>query len=38
LGFRLGASVSERFLENTDRLAGVALITLGGILLAERIL
>jgi putative Mn2+ efflux pump MntP len=38
LGFRMGASLSERFLEDAERLAGVALIALGGILLVERIL
>lgn len=38
LGFGLGASLSERFLENAERLAGLALIALGGILLAERLL
>jgi putative Mn2+ efflux pump MntP len=38
LGFRLGASLSERLFENAERLAGIALIALGAILLAERLL
>jgi manganese efflux pump family protein len=38
LGFGLGRSVSERFREGAERLAGVALIALGLILLAERVL
>jgi putative Mn2+ efflux pump MntP len=37
LGFRLGASMSERFRERAERLAGIALIALGVILLAEHI-
>lgn len=37
LGFRLGASLSGRFREGAERLAGVALIGLGLILLAERL-
>lgn len=37
LGFRLGASLSERFREGAERLAGLALIGLGLILLAERL-
>jgi putative Mn2+ efflux pump MntP len=37
VGFGLGASMSERFRERAERLAGIALITLGVILLAERI-
>jgi manganese efflux pump family protein len=38
LGFRLGASLSSRFREGAERLAGVALIGLGAILLAEHVL
>lgn len=38
LGFRLGARVSERFREGAERLAGVALIALGGVLLVQRLL
>ena len=36
LGFWLGASVSERSREGAERLAGIALIALGMLLLAER--
>jgi len=38
LGFRVGATLSERFREGAERLAGIALIALGAILLAERVL
>jgi len=37
LGFRLGASMSERSREGAERLAGIALVALGVVLLAERI-
>jgi len=37
IGFGLGASMSERLREGAERLAGIALIVLGAILLAERI-
>ncbi|MGO9179818.1 MAG: manganese efflux pump MntP family protein [Candidatus Limnocylindrales bacterium] len=37
LGFRLGASLSRRFREGAERLAGIALIALGLIILAERL-
>lgn len=36
-GFRLGARVSERFREGAERLAGVALILLGIVLLIQRL-
>ncbi len=38
LGFGLGLSLSKRFREGAERLAGMALIALGVILLAERLL
>lgn len=37
LGFWLGASVSQRFREVAERVAGIALIALGILLLAERV-
>lgn len=37
-GFWLGASLSTTFREGTERVAGIALIALGAILLAERLL
>jgi putative Mn2+ efflux pump MntP len=37
LGFWLGTSLSERYREATERIAGLALITLGLILLVERL-
>ncbi len=37
LGFWLGGSLSEHFRELAERIAGVALIALGGILLLERL-
>jgi manganese efflux pump family protein len=38
LGLRLGAHVSERLREDAERLAGLALIAIGFVLLAEKIL
>jgi len=38
LGFWLGGSLSNRFREAAERVAGIALIALGGILLVERLL
>jgi manganese efflux pump family protein len=38
LGIRLGARLSERLREGAERLAGVALSTLGLVLLAEKVL
>ena len=38
LGFWLGSSFSDRLREWTERVAGIALIALGGILLVERLL
>jgi putative Mn2+ efflux pump MntP len=37
LGFRLGASLSSRVREGAERLAGIALIALGAILLFEHL-
>jgi putative Mn2+ efflux pump MntP len=37
VGLRVGARVTEKFREITERLAGVALLVLGGVLLIERL-
>jgi putative Mn2+ efflux pump MntP len=37
LGLRIGAGLSERFTEGAERLAGLALIALGTVLLAEQL-
>jgi hypothetical protein len=37
LGIRLGQRVGERIREGAERLAGVALALLGGVLLAEKL-
>jgi putative Mn2+ efflux pump MntP len=38
LGLSLGARISEHLRERAEKIAGVALILLGGFLIAERLL